>query len=366
MIASSRLVLLACVLGAVMQAQATTTDTLFRRAGAGPILAPDPEFAWRSAMTANAGLIRGEDAMLLFLRGTRFVEGRERSSIGLLRQETATFDPRGPWREAPGNPRIAPGPAGAYDDLFALDASPVRVRAGDAEAIYCYYSAVQHPWNYSLAGAVSRDGGGSFVKFAGNPLKRHVGVSDVVHHDGRFHLFYVDAQWDEAARRNRDLPRIRSVRSTDPERFDFAGSTVAVSPGRGWDRFSIGGGRVFALDGRWWMIYQGSDTHWDYPWRFGLAVSDDLQVWSKLRHPRRPLFLRGPDGAWDQGAIWHGEVLVWEGALWLYYEGWGAPGFARERNLPYYRGGRSQLGLARCTVDGFRRWVAEAESVGAE
>lgn len=338
---------------------AMAEDSVFERVGEAPLVPCDPAVAWRAVSTANASLVPADGQMHLYLRGTtRDAAGVEHDHIGLFTQRVEDFRPEGPWREHAANPVIPIGPEGAHDAGAVLDTAAVRTPDG---LVYCYYSARDVKHDYSIGGAVSGDGGVSFRKFAANPLVRHVGVGDVVHHEGRFYLYFVSAQWDAEARVNRDRLRVWVVSSEDPERFDFASATVALSPGENaWDMFSIGGARVFRLADRWWMVYQGSDTHWDFPYRFHAAWSSDLLRWNKVCSDR-PLFTRGEAGTWDQGAIWQGEVLPWEGKLYLFYEGWGSEEMTHLRNRPYYPGGCSQLGLAVCDQRDFLQWAGVGE-----
>lgn len=94
-----------------------------------------------------------------------------------------------------------------------------------------------------------------------------------------------------------------------------------------FDLKSVNGSRIFRLEGvdKWFMVYQGSDRHFDFPDRFHVAYSDDLLNWTKVQNTR-PFFERGPAGRWDQGGIWFGEVFELDGMLYMYYEGWGCEG----------------------------------------
>ena len=329
--------------------------TLFKECGDSPVI-PRGEKSWRSVETANAGIIEQKDMVYLYIRGT-FEEGdgQRKSQIGLFAQSRKDFSPKGPWRAFKANPVLRIGAPGSFDGKELLDSSPVVGKDGK---VYLFYSAKDTNLDYSLCGSVSDDGGHSFKKFKNNPLKRHVGVNDIIFHNDRYYLYYTDCKWNEEARRVEDQLRIYVVVSDDPETFDFSKAKAVLSPGynKEWDSLSIGGAKVFRLAGKWWMVYQGSDKHWDFPDRFHCAVSDDLVSWMKIDN-NRPLFKRGKSGAWNQGAIWQGEVRVHDDMLYLFYEAWGSEGYAPYRDVMYYEGGYSQLGLAACSIEDFLTWT---------
>ena len=103
------------------------------------------------------------------------------------------------------------------------------------------------------------------------------------------------------------------------------------------------------------MVYQGSDKNFDYPARFHVAYSDDLLSWTKVDNSQ-PFFNRGEAGAWDQGAIWFGEVFEYDGTLYMYYEGWGNNSAVADRDTPYFSGGHSSTGCASVSKNTFLKW----------
>ncbi len=151
----------------------------------------------------------------------------------------------------------------------------------------------------------------------------------------------------------------------DPENLKNAKIYKCISPGTdgNWDSCAGGGGRIFRLKNKWWMIYQDGDTHFDFQPRFHAAYSDDLIHWTKVKN-ETPLFLRGESGNWDQGAIWWGSALIANEKIYIIYEGWGTLGFAQNRNSSYYFPGGSQIGMAECSVEEFLKW-AETGTSGA-
>lgn len=342
--------------------------SLMRRHGANPVLPVDPAHAWRSIHVANAAVLSpGETPdgrWRLYVRGSgRFPgEGADRTrnyhdSIGLFTQEAATFSPAGPWIPYPGNPIMKHGPEGSYNDKHLLDCTPFPGQRNGAPVLFMLYKGVSYQHGGCLAGAVSTDGGETFAEFSANPLQRRVGPCDAVFHDGRYYIFYGDTQYDPVRGKPTDKLKTYVAVVDDPEAFAQAGRRLAldVGPPGAFDSESVHGGRIFRLNGRWYMVYQCSARHMDYPDRFHVAWSNDLLNWCKISN-RKPFFKRGAPGSWDEGAIWYGEVFRHGDMLHMYYEGWGSGKPGAKRDQPYFRGGRSQTGLASVSVEDFLAW----------
>ena len=148
-----------------------------------------------------------------------------------------------------------------------------------------------------LCDANSIDGGFSFKKSKNNPLIEHVGPTDAVYHNGKYYIFYGDAKWNPKTKQLTDKLSIYVAVTKDPENLKNAKIYKCITPGfkGSWDSNSVGGGKIFRLKNKWWMIYQGGDTHFDFQPRFHAASSDDLIHWTKVKN-ERPLFLRGDAG----------------------------------------------------------------------
>ena len=71
----------------------------------------------------------------------------------------------------------------------------------------------------------------------------------------------------------------------------------------------------------------------------------------------KPLFTRGPHGAWDQGGIWLPMIFEHKDKLYMYYEAWGREGFVADRDKDYFRPGISQVGAAVCDKKDFIEWL---------
>jgi hypothetical protein len=92
------------------------------------------------------------------------------------------------------------------------------------------------------------------------------------------------------------------------------------------------------------MVYCGSDRNKDYPFNAGLATSRDLVHWAK--YPGNPIFSRGDESQWDEGAIWFTTVEKISGRYFMWYEGYGGGTARTEPYGSYLKGGKSQVGMA--------------------
>ena len=202
---------------------------------------------------------------------------------------------------------------------------------------------------HSLHGAISTDNGFTFSKFGNNPIKFNATTNDAVFYNNIYYIFYGTIADGE--------PQIWLSRSSSPTVFSTNPSR-ALKPYLTIDSASVAGARIFKVSGdsRWFMLYQGSSQHADYPDIFNVAYSSNLVNWGKVRSSTLAL-ARGNSGEWDQGAIWTGEVFEHNGSLYTYYEGWGSFSHNTNRNTPYYAGGQSRVGIASVSVDDFLRWV---------
>jgi hypothetical protein len=227
-----------------------------------------------------------------------------------------------------------------FDERAIWQENYTEVSAG---ALYEYWTRKDCVPDY-ITGIWSTDGGYHFNK-TGRPWRKDAaGSTSVVYHEGRYYVFYGTKVYVTA----------------NPLDGENAEAFPTISLGGGPSNFddkSLWGNMVWRIKGvdKWFMTYQGSSSHGDFPDRFHVAVSDDLLHWTKVDNSR-PLFTRGAAGQWDQGAIWCPEVFEHEGMLYLYYEGWGTPGDVYDRNKVYFRPARSRLGGASCSVADFLEW----------
>ena len=91
-------------------------------------------------------------------------------------------------------------------------------------------------------------------------------------------------------------------------------------------------------------MYCGSNRHNDYPADAGLATSKDLVHWTK--YPHNPIFSRGAEHEWDEGAIWFTTVEKIDDRYFMWYEGYGGGTARTEPYGSYLKGGKSQVGMA--------------------
>ncbi len=336
----------------------------------GLLLPYDPEVSWRSVHAANAAFLISTDPrdkvkkVYFYFRGTSDIKGYPQNSIGLWTQPYDTFSPTDEWKTVEQGGKwidhglvVKCGPD-KYDINEVLDTCVAKGPHGE---IYLYYVGKDDHYSAMLCVAKSTDGGFTFKKSKNNPLKMDVGPTDVIYHNGKFYVFYSDAKWNRKKRQLTDKLTIYVAVTKNPENLNGAKIYKCVAPGEKgqWDSNAVGGGRVFCLNGKWWMIYQGGDSHFDFQPRMNAAYSDDLIHWNKVDNPF-PLFLRGESGNWDQGAIWWGETIPCKNKLYMFYEGWGSLGFTPVRNSDYYYPGHSQIGRACCTTNQFLKWALPA------
>ncbi len=113
-----------------------------------------------------------------------------------------------------------------------------------------------------------------------HPRDKGMWDSWVLHHDGTFHLYYV--QYIE---RETLWSHIGHATSPDLLRWTEQEPALLAGDEGEWDHGSLGAGTTFEADGKFYMTYcrLGSGR----PQQIGIAMSDDLFRWSK--HPANPI-----------------------------------------------------------------------------
>jgi hypothetical protein len=325
-------------------------NSLFKKYKQNPIIkigSSEPD--WRAIHVANAAILSPDETSdhtwRIYIRGSGKTPDYH-DQIGILYQDTVGFSPYGPWLEYENNPVLKYGLPGEYDEKNLLDCAPV---VGANNDVYFYYKAVKYDGSHSMAGAKSTDGGFTFQKFDSNPLLDR-GINDVVYHDQKYYIFFGQNTNNKLETHLKITSKPDSVKNVD---------MVKVLPaGGGPDNFdskSVHGTRIFRLQDKWYMIYQGSDTFIDFPDRFHAAYSDDLIHWTKVDNDF-PLMTRGSLGDWDQGGIWYGEVFEYKDSLYMLYEGWGCYCIPEDRDIPYFPG-NSRTGIAKVSTADFLLWA---------
>ncbi|MBQ7269995.1 MAG: hypothetical protein IJS62_09155 [Bacteroidales bacterium] len=311
--------------------------SLFRRAA--PPLKADKSKSWMSNSIANPGILRPEQTLdgrwWLMVRGG---DGRQGHN-GYFTQEAEGFNPLGGWQDHDANPTMPAGWWGEEDASTAIDPCGFTVDG----TFYYYYKGIAKGGVNSVLVARTTDGK-RFEKVL--PIwKSDCGVADVGKWNGKYWLY--------VAR--------RIYFYEHPESSEGAVCCDILEPGGGPDNcdwYSINGGKMLYMDGKWFLFYQAGVCNPDFPGRIHVAWSDDLLHFTKVQNPQ-PLFTRGPRGAWDQGAVWAPSVFEYGGTLYMYYEGWGVEGAVTNRDRQYFRdgdGGHSQIGIAACSKDDFLKW----------
>jgi len=278
--------------------------------------------------TANPDLLLLGDRYHLYFRGQQ--GGHDRIGLGTMAKDR--FDGAS-WDIHP-VPVIDVGTPGDWDEDHVLDPATVAVDG----RIFLYYSAVSPRCPRSICLATSDDGI-HFQKHSGNPVVIG-GGPEIVWHNGMFYLFY----WKNVPG-STGFQLHHSISDTG---FDFREyrpePTLPIGEPGSWDSHTVETPRIFSEDGLYHMFYCGSDCCDDYPAHVGLATSTDLVHWYKSE--TNPIFSRGEEGEWDEGAIWFTTVEKIGGKYYLWYEGYGG-GEARHKEYgSYLKGGKSQIGLA--------------------
>lgn len=299
-----------------------------------PIFPAVPE-TWMESQTANPDLLEISNKYFMYFRGQQ--GGHDR--IGLATIPKKDFDGK-TWHIHP-HPVIDVGKPGDPDEIHVLDPASVLVDG----KVYLYYSAVSPTCDRSVCLATSEDGI-HFKKYEKNPVVIG-GGPEIVFKDGRFYLYY----W-QPARRSSGFEIYLSISANG---FHFenisANPVVPVGSEDSWDCHTTETPRIFKEKSLYHMIYCGSDRYDDYPWHAGLATSRDLIHWKKYEH--NPIFSRGDEGEWDEGAIWFTTVEKINGIYYMWYEGYGGGTARVEPYGTYLKEGKSQVGMATLEADYF-------------
>jgi predicted GH43/DUF377 family glycosyl hydrolase len=264
----------------------------------------------------------------MYFRGQR--QGHDR--IGLATVSREAFD--GVHWEIRPEPVVDVGPPGSWDETHVLDPAAILVDG----RTYLYYTAVSPRADRAVCLAIADDGI-HFVKYAENPVMIG-GAPEIVMRNGVFYLYYWKTKPSGTGY------QIHCARSSDGLTFEEYGSApvLPVGPEGSWDSHTVETPRIFAEGGVYYMLYCGSDRYNDYPWNAGLAVSSDLLHW--VKYAGNPVFSRGEEGAWDEGAIWFTTVAKIDRRYFMWYEGYGGGTSRTEPYGSYLKGGKSQVGMA--------------------
>jgi beta-1,2-mannobiose phosphorylase / 1,2-beta-oligomannan phosphorylase len=306
---------------------ADTSGFAWKRYPHNPVFPATPG-TWREAQTANPDLLLKDSLYYMYFRGQR--GGHDR--IGVATIPKAKFD-GATWDIQP-EPIIDVGGPGSWDENHALDPAAIVFQG----KVFLYYTGSSPRSDRSVCLAVSDDGL-NFKKYQGNPVILG-GAPEIAEKDGVLYLFF----WKQVP--GKKGFQIHYATSGDGYHFSEPGESLVLPVGAEgkWDCFTVETPRIFLDRGLYYMVYCGSDRNKDYPFHAGLATSTDLVHWTKYQH--NPIFGRGEEHQWDEGAIWFTTVEKIDGRYFMWYEGYGG---GTARTVPYgsyLKGGKSQVGMA--------------------
>jgi len=290
--------------------QKSKTPIRFQRVSSSPFI-PQETNTFYSKLVANPAVTEFKQTLFLFFRG-QSESGHDQ--IGMWTTPTKNADGLH-WLYHHPVPIIPVSPeSSAPDDLHILDPAAIA----KADSLFLYYtgkSSTSEP-GHSVCLAISTDGI-NFKKYVKNPVIKGGIAPEVILHDNLYHLFY---QKKESGERW----GIYLATSSTGIEFDTAKNVRVFGPSGKpgtFDEHSVATGRIFREGEYYYMTYGGCAHYLDYPENIGLARSIDLIHWE--RYTDNPVFIRGEQGSWDEGALWFPTVRKFGGRYMMWYEGAG-------------------------------------------
>ncbi|MCX6132738.1 MAG: hypothetical protein NTU47_02895 [Ignavibacteriales bacterium] len=304
-----------------------TLQFVWKRYAGNPVFPAVPG-TWRESQTANPDLLLNGSMYYMYFRGQR--EGHDR--IGVATIPKAKFDGV-TWNIHP-EPIIDVGDPGSWDERHALDPAAVLFHG----KVFLYYTGSSPRSDRAICLAVSENGI-DFKKFLHKPVVIGGGPEVVLRGDTLYLYFWKEVPGKKGF-------QIHYAVSVDGYHFTEPDQSLVLPVGSEgtWDSFTVETPRIFSEGRLYYMVYCGSDKNKDYPFHAGLATSADLIRWTK--YSSNPIFSRGEERQWDEGAIWFTTVEKINGRYYMWYEGYGG---GTARTIPYgsyLKGGKSQVGMA--------------------
>lgn len=279
---------------------AETTDIKFIRAKSNPFLSPQTGTFYADGAT-TADVLDFKKECLLFFGGL----SNKHERIGLATVKKDTFDGT-TWNRPLSNPIVDIGGSGDFDSFHVTDPASVAVN----DKIHLYYSGLGE--GEDAIGLALSDNGRKFEKSSVNPVLAGR-APEIVRHNGRFYLFFVKTNLNGGY-------SVYLNTSDDGIHFSATDSKIALAPKPdAWDSYSITTPRICKKDDTFMMIYAGDSQTKDQPRSFGLAVSKNLESWSRFGN--NPVFSCGKAGSWDDKAIWFGTPYIYRARVLMLYEG---------------------------------------------
>ena len=222
---------------------------IVKRIGNDPFLCPRPGTFCQNGVT-TADVLFYRDYVLLFCGGMS--DGHESIGIATVRRKDFRGSNFGEW--AP-KPIVERGHEGDFDSEHVTDPASIVVDG----KVYLYYSGLGGAAD--CIGLAISENGKTFTKSNANPVLKGR-APEIVGHAGLYFLFFVQ----------RNAEGGYTIFSTTSENgLDFskyqASPVLEPTPGA-WDGYSVTTPRVFENNGRYAMVYAGSDEAVEFPKEF--------------------------------------------------------------------------------------------------
>lgn len=202
----------------------------------------------------------------------------------------ATYTLGTPSRYA-GNPIIAKGTSGQWDDTDALNPSIVRISATEWHAIYSGYDGSSH-WQ---TGYASSSDGITWVKGGSNPVIAYgtgwealsATNGTTIFFNGKWYHYYC----------GEDASNVWSIGLATANTISgvwtkYVGNPILTPAGSGWEGTNLGDPFAMVHNGQVWLFYVGSD-----PQQIGIMTSSDGVNFT--RYASNPVVTVGSAGQWD-------------------------------------------------------------------